>query len=165
MRFAAKLGTCDGDKTDKRWFNVLHWIWASREKICLQGLTRSDTSRAVQQQKMARGLKVCILEVEELYYLCYLYVGKQRCWSSEQLPRSRSVPLFLDIQRASFLMTLLICFFICLGWGFTSQSTIFQSSGDGATAFWVLPVLFGNLKIVEEWLMNLFMLIMIGRVK
>ena len=29
--------------------------------------TRSDTNRAVQPQKMARGLKFCIYEVEELY--------------------------------------------------------------------------------------------------
>ena len=32
--------------------------------------TRSDTNRAVQSQKMARGLKLCIKEEEELYYLC-----------------------------------------------------------------------------------------------
>ena len=32
--------------------------------------TRSHTNRAVQPQKMARGLKFCILEEEELYYLC-----------------------------------------------------------------------------------------------
>ena len=29
--------------------------------------TRSDTNRAVQSQKMVRGLKLCIYEVEELY--------------------------------------------------------------------------------------------------
>ena len=34
--------------------------------------------------------------------------------------------------------------FVCLGRGFTSQSTIFQSCQDGATASWVLPVLFGR---------------------
>ena len=32
--------------------------------------TRSDTSRAVQPQKMARGLKFQIKEIEGLYYLC-----------------------------------------------------------------------------------------------
>ena len=32
--------------------------------------TRSDTNRAVQKQKMARGLKFRIYEVEGLYYLC-----------------------------------------------------------------------------------------------
>ena len=32
--------------------------------------TRSDTNRAVQLQKMARGLKFGIKKVEELYYLC-----------------------------------------------------------------------------------------------
>ena len=33
-------------------------------------LTRSDTNRAVQQQKMARGLKFRIKKVERLNYLC-----------------------------------------------------------------------------------------------
>ena len=33
-------------------------------------LTRSDTNRAVQPHKMARGLKFCIYETERLYYLC-----------------------------------------------------------------------------------------------
>ena len=32
--------------------------------------TRSDKNRAVQSQKMVRGLKVWILKVEALYYLC-----------------------------------------------------------------------------------------------
>ena len=35
--------------------------------------------------------------------------------------------------------------YVCLfGLSFTSQSTIFQSCRDGATASWVLPVLFGR---------------------
>ena len=33
-------------------------------------LTRSDTNRAVQSQKVARGLKFRILKEEGLYYLC-----------------------------------------------------------------------------------------------
>ena len=33
-------------------------------------LTRSDTTKAVQSQKMARGLKFHIYKVEALYYLC-----------------------------------------------------------------------------------------------
>ena len=33
-------------------------------------LTRFDTNRAVQSQKMARGLKFLFKKVEELYYLC-----------------------------------------------------------------------------------------------
>ena len=32
--------------------------------------TRSDTNQAVQLQKMARGLKFCVKEVEGLYYPC-----------------------------------------------------------------------------------------------
>ena len=38
--------------------------------MSLECLTRSDTNRAVQPQKMARGLKFRIQEVEGLYYLC-----------------------------------------------------------------------------------------------
>ena len=32
--------------------------------------TRSDTNQAVQPHKLARGLKLCIQEVEGLFYLC-----------------------------------------------------------------------------------------------
>ena len=35
----------------------------------------SDTNRAVQPQKMARGLKFCIKEVEGLYYPCSEHKG------------------------------------------------------------------------------------------
>ena len=42
------------------------------EKTCLRGFrsARSDTNRAVEPQKMARGLKFQTEEVEGLYYLC-----------------------------------------------------------------------------------------------
>ena len=33
-------------------------------------MTRTDTNRAVQPQKMVRGLKLCIKKEEGLYYLC-----------------------------------------------------------------------------------------------
>ena len=33
-------------------------------------LTRFDTNQAVQPQEIARGLKFCIYEEEELYYPC-----------------------------------------------------------------------------------------------
>ena len=39
-------------------------------KLVLGFLTRSDTNRAVQSQKMVRGLESQIYEVEGLYYLC-----------------------------------------------------------------------------------------------
>ena len=43
---------------------------ASRESLSSGYLTRFDTNRTVQTQKMARGLKFLILEVKGLYYLC-----------------------------------------------------------------------------------------------
>ena len=42
----------------------------SKTKIVGTRYTRSDTNRAVQLQKMARGLKFRIYEVEGLYYPC-----------------------------------------------------------------------------------------------
>ena len=43
---------------------------ASQENRSSGFPTRSDTNRAVQPQKMARGLKFRIKKVEGLYYLC-----------------------------------------------------------------------------------------------
>ena len=43
---------------------------ASWENLFSGYPTRSDTKRAVQPQKMARGLKFPIKEVEGLYYAC-----------------------------------------------------------------------------------------------
>ena len=42
----------------------------SRENLSLAFPTRSETNWAVQPQKMARGLKFQIKEVEGLYYIC-----------------------------------------------------------------------------------------------
>ena len=40
------------------------------ENLSLGFPTRSDTKRALQPQKMARGLRFQIKEVEGMYYLC-----------------------------------------------------------------------------------------------
>ena len=42
----------------------------TRENLSLGFLTRSDTNRAEQPQKMIRSLKFRIQEVESLYYIC-----------------------------------------------------------------------------------------------
>ena len=49
------------------WLIMLIIIWAS---LSSGFPTRSDTNRAVQPQKMARGLKFRFKEVEELHYPC-----------------------------------------------------------------------------------------------
>ena len=41
-----------------------------QENLSKGFMTRSDTNQGVQPQKIARGLKVWIYEVEGLYYLC-----------------------------------------------------------------------------------------------
>ena len=39
---------------------------------------------------------------------------------------------------------------VCLSWGLTSQSTIFQSCRDGATASWVITSTFGGVKCLAQ---------------
>ena len=53
----------------------------SRENLSLESLIRSDTKQAVQSQKMARGLKFPICEVEGLYYLCSQSKGTEQLGS------------------------------------------------------------------------------------
>ena len=42
------------------------------------------------------------------------------------------------------------CLFVCLCWGLTSQSTIFQSCRDGATASWVINQYFRGVKCLAQ---------------
>ena len=42
------------------------------------------------------------------------------------------------------------CLFVCLCWGLTSQSTIFQSCRDGATASWVINQYFWGVKCLAQ---------------
>ena len=64
---------------------------------------QANTNRAVLPQKMARGLKFWILEVEGLYYLCSENKG------ADQLC-GYAASLFLNMQKAGFLITRLILF-------------------------------------------------------
>ena len=57
-----------------RALNIIIW-GASCEDLSLGFLTRFNTNPAVQIQKMARGLKFPIYEVEGLYYLCNVNKG------------------------------------------------------------------------------------------
>ena len=43
-----------------------------------------------------------------------------------------------------------VCLFVCLCWGLTSQSTIFQSCRDGATASWVINQYFWGVKCLAQ---------------
>ena len=67
--------------------------------------TWSDTNQAVQLQKMDRGLKFRIKEVEELYYWCSENKG------ADQL-READLRLCLLMQKAGFLTKQLILFCI-----------------------------------------------------
>ena len=80
--------------------NFLIWapLWENRSS----GFpTRSDTNQAVQPQKMARGLKFCISEVDGLYYLCSENKGDDQLRGT----RSWSASLFSHMQKSGFLMT------------------------------------------------------------
>ena len=47
-------------------------------------------------------------------------------------------------------VTLRTCLFVCLCWGLTSHSTIFQSCRDGATASWVINQYFRGVKCLAQ---------------
>ena len=68
-------------------------------------LTWSDTNRAVQSLKMARGLKLCIYEVEGLHYLCSENTGTDQFRGYCEA----DLRLFSHMQKAGFLTTGLIC--------------------------------------------------------
>ena len=79
-----RLGSCSGCSEFSLWanFDAFVMLWLSTKAFVIQielhrekklsswFLSGFNTNRAVQLQNMARRLKVCILEVEGLYYLC-----------------------------------------------------------------------------------------------
>ena len=69
----------------------------------------SDTNKAVQPQKMVRGLKFWDLVVEELYYLCSENKGADQLCSYFTADLA---PLFSHMQKTGFLIMQLISDFI-----------------------------------------------------
>ena len=65
------------------------------ENTCLRDLRSSPTQIGIQPQKMARGLKFRIIDVDELYYLCDRAADLRLC--------------FRIIKNTDFLMKRLIC--------------------------------------------------------
>ena len=57
-------------KWGSRGNNYIDYLSRIKRKSVFLVPTRSDTNHALQPQKMARGLKFLILDVEGLYYLC-----------------------------------------------------------------------------------------------
>ena len=76
------------------------------EKTGLRGFsTRSDTNRAVQLQKTARGLEFRIWKEEGLYYLCSENKGAGQLCSYRTTDLRfcfRSAPLFSHMRKLGF---------------------------------------------------------------
>ena len=81
---------------------------ATQENLFSGFPPRSDTKRAVRQQKIDRGLKFWIKEEDGLYYLCSENKVADQLRRTLLLLRSSSVPLFSHMQNADFLITRLI---------------------------------------------------------
>ena len=69
--------------------NLSHYMSHLVRKLAMWFPTRSDTNRAVQAQKMARGWKFWFKKVEELYYTCSKNKGVHQrayadCWFSHE---------------------------------------------------------------------------------
>ena len=58
--------------------------------------------------------------------------------------------LCLFLHKMCCKMVWKFCLFVCLCWGLTSQSTIFQSCRDGATASWVINQYFRGVKCLAQ---------------
>ena len=54
------------------------------------------------------------------------------------------------IGNGCFCFLFFFILFVCLCWGLTSQSTIFQSCRDGATASWVINQYFRGVKCLAQ---------------
>ena len=65
-----RIGFTASEEVISHFFQKIRIKWAVlHEDLLLGFLTRSDINRAVQPQKMARGLKFWIQELEGLYYV------------------------------------------------------------------------------------------------
>ena len=79
-----------------------------QENMSLEFPTRSDTRRAVQPQKMARGLKIQIQE-EGLYYLC----GENKGTDQLRIYCAADLRLCFPYAKGRFLMTRLLFLKMC----------------------------------------------------
>ena len=55
-----------------------------------------------------------------------------------------------EVWFYTYFLMILYILFVCLCWGLTSQSTIFQSCRDGATASWVINQYFQGVKCLAQ---------------
>ena len=76
-------------------------------------------------------------------------------WLANSIIRSIMAFCLHELIADTFLFnTKWLCYFkyfmVCLCWGLTSQSTIFQSCRDGATASWVINQYFRGVKYLAQ---------------
>ena len=72
------------------------------------------------------------------------------CTGSWPLPWSPLLLAWTSVMHFKMFYNFLFVIIVCLCWGLTSQSTIFQSCWDGATASWVINQYFRGVKCLAQ---------------
>ena len=82
------------------------------------------------------------------------YVDTQMDWCWQDAQTDRKVAMLMENRghpdKQAPTIALKYFWFVCLCWGLTSQSTIFQSCRDGATASWVINQYFRGEKCLAQ---------------
>ena len=117
------------------------WTWNIGKKM---GLTSKLPILQVNWHppSLIRVFAVC---TKKAWVLSYPLSAQQRLWSDCADLSLRCA----HTHFVGFVMSQLISF-VCLCWGLTSQSTIFQSCRDGATASWVINQYFRGVKCLAQ---------------
>ena len=132
----------DSDQTDLslRWVHshfvgfVMRWLkWFTSE--------RDYTESSKKQRRLKKPKYLKKTSSFELASITMLW----QCWESNLATTVANKHFVLGNLCASW-----NSLFVCLCWGLTSQSTIFQSCRDGATASWVINQYFRGVKCLAQ---------------
>ena len=91
--------------------------------------------------------------IQFLFTILYMYIAPGQGlttpwgWNFDVNMNTLSLRSFVASLKK---ISLKSCLFVCLCWGLTSQSTIFQSCRDGATASWVINQYFWGVKCLAQ---------------
>ena len=89
----------------------------------------------------------CCERTISLLWRLICYTERFKCWNIVVFSAKTDVS---HLPNQSMVAISVMKLFVCLCWGLTSQSTIFQSCRDGATASWVINQYFRGVKCLAQ---------------
>ena len=94
-------------------------------------------------------IRVFAVRMKKHWAITYPLSAQRRPWSDwADAIRLGGCPGWSESSLGAHVILLIL--FVCLCWGLTSQSTIFQSCRDGATASWVINQYFRGVKCLAQ---------------